>query len=76
MRDSSYYNNGKVPSRLFVALVIAILLFDDVVASYTSRNSEEKRDKKFHVDTSSLLSGIGEQRKKYNILFEVLLSFY
>jgi len=35
-----FFYSGKAPTRLFVALVVTVQPFDDVVASYTSHNSD------------------------------------
>ena len=40
-------------------LLIAVQPFDDVVAGYTSRNSDNKRNKIFHVRHPLSLPGIG-----------------
>ena len=38
-----FFYSGKAPTRLFVALSVTVKPFDDVVAGYTSRNSDYKR---------------------------------
>ena len=38
-----FFYSGKAPTRLFVVPVVTIKPFDDVVAGYTSRNSDQKR---------------------------------
>ena len=48
-----FFYSGKAPTRLFVALSVTVKPFDDVVAGYTSRNSDYKRYDKIHVNTSS-----------------------
>ena len=35
-----YFYSGKAPTRLFVVLAVAVKPLDDVVAGYTSRNSD------------------------------------
>jgi len=35
-----FFYSGKAPTRLFVVLMAAVKPFDDVVAGYTSRNSD------------------------------------
>lgn len=41
-KDSFFFSMGKAASRLFVVFMAAIQLFDDVVASCTSRNGSPK----------------------------------
>ena len=53
--DSSCYYTGQASGRLFVALMVAVKPFDNEVANHTAHDSNEKRDYKFHSDTSSLL---------------------
>ena len=48
-----FFYSGKSPTRLFVVLSVTVKPFDDVVAGYTSRNSDDKRYDKLHVNTSS-----------------------
>ncbi len=48
-----FFYSGKAPTRLFVVLSVTVEPFDDVVAGYTSRNSNYKRYGKLHVNTSS-----------------------
>ena len=46
-----FFYSGKAPTRLFVVLSVTVKPFDDVVAGYTSRNSDYKRYDKLHVNT-------------------------
>ena len=48
-----FFYSGKAPTRLFVVLSVTVKPFDDVVAGYTSRNSDYKRYDKLHANTSS-----------------------
>ena len=53
LRILLFFYSGKTPTRLFVVLLVTVKPFDDVVAGYTSRNSNYKRYNKLHVNTSS-----------------------
>ena len=45
--DSSFLLWWQSTARLFVALVVTVQPFDDIVASYTSRNSDKKQMRKW-----------------------------
>ena len=59
-----FFYTGKAPSRLFVVLIVTVKPFADEVANHTCQNSNYKGNYDFHLDTSSLLPGIGETRQK------------
>ncbi len=50
-----FFYSGKAPTRLFVVLSVTVKPFDDVVAGYTSRNSDYKRYESADIVTKWLL---------------------
>ena len=57
-----YFYSGKALTRLFVVLAVIVKPFDDVVAGYTSRDSDQKSSNNFHVNTSPCCQVLGGQQ--------------
>ena len=62
-----FFYSGKAPARLFIVLMLTVKPFDDVVAGYTARNSNQKRYEYWHRTTSSRCRVSVGQRNNYII---------
>ena len=69
-----FFYSGKAPTRLVVALIVMIVKpFDDVVAGYTTHDSNEKREHNFHMNTSSRCRVLVGQQRDYITYFHFIL---
>ena len=59
-----FFYSGKAPTRLFVARSVTVKPYDDVVAGYTSRNSDYKRYDKLQCKHLLPLPGVGWTTQK------------